>query len=107
MKRRVLLVSPRIPTTYWSYKYALTFVRKKALLPPLGLVTVAGMLPADYELKLVDMNVETLRLEDIEWADMVFLSAMIVQQESFEKVVAMCRQCETPVSYTHLRAHET
>ena len=97
MKRRILLVSPRIPTTYWSYKYALPFVRKKALLPPLGLVTVAGMLPEDYELKLVDMNVEDLRMEEIEWADMVFLSAMIVQQESFEKVVAMCRQCETPV----------
>ena len=97
MKRRVLLVSPRIPTTYWSYKYALTFVRKKALLPPLGLVTVAGMLPADFELKLVDMNVEALRQEDIEWADMVFLSAMIVQQESFGKVVSMCRECETPV----------
>jgi radical SAM superfamily enzyme YgiQ (UPF0313 family) len=97
MNRRVLLVSPRIPTTYWSYKYALPFVRKKALLPPLGLVTVAGMLPEDYELKLVDMNVATLRLEDIEWADVVFLSAMIVQQKSFEKVVAMCRQCGTPV----------
>jgi radical SAM superfamily enzyme YgiQ (UPF0313 family) len=97
MNRRVLLVSPRIPTTYWSYKYALPFVRKKALLPPLGLVTVAGMLPEDYQLKLVDMNVEALRREDIEWADMVFLSAMIVQQKSFEKVVAMCRQCKTPV----------
>jgi radical SAM superfamily enzyme YgiQ (UPF0313 family) len=97
MKRRVLLVSPRIPTTYWSYKYALPFVRKKALLPPLGLLTVAGMLPDDYELRLVDMNVEALRREDIEWADMVFLSAMIVQQKSFEEVVALCRQCATPV----------
>jgi len=97
MKRRVLLVSPQIPTTYWSYKYALPFVRKKALLPPLGLLTVAGMLPADYELRLVDMNVDALRREDIEWADMVFLSAMIVQQKSFEQVVALCRQCATPV----------
>jgi radical SAM superfamily enzyme YgiQ (UPF0313 family) len=97
MKRRVLLVSPCIPTTYWSYKYALPFVRKKALLPPLGLATVAGMLPQDYELRLVDMNVEALRRDDIEWADMVFLSAMIVQQKSFAQVVAMCRQCGTPV----------
>jgi radical SAM superfamily enzyme YgiQ (UPF0313 family) len=97
MNRRVLLVSPRIPTTYWSYKYALPFVRKKALLPPLGLLTVAGMLPEDYELRLIDMNVETLRREDIEWADMVFLSAMIVQQKSFEQVVALCRECATPV----------
>ena len=97
MNRRVLLVSPRIPTTYWSYKYALPFVRKKALLPPLGLLTVAGMLPEDYELRLIDMNVEALRREDIEWADMVFLSAMIVQQKSFEQVVALCRECDTPV----------
>jgi radical SAM superfamily enzyme YgiQ (UPF0313 family) len=97
MNRRVLLVSPRIPTTYWSYKYALPFVRKKALLPPLGLLTVAGMLPEDYELRLIDMNVEALRREDIEWADMVFLSAMIVQQKSFEQVVALCRECATPV----------
>ena len=97
MKRRVLLVSPQIPTTYWSYKYALPFVRKKALLPPLGLLTVAGMLPDDYDLKFVDMNVDALRREEIEWADMVFLSAMIVQQKSFEQVVALCRQCATPV----------
>jgi radical SAM superfamily enzyme YgiQ (UPF0313 family) len=97
MNRKVLLVSPRIPTTYWSYKYALPFVNKKALLPPLGLLTVAGMLPEDYDLRLVDMNVEALRPEDIEWADVVFLSAMIVQQKSFDEVVAMCRECGTPV----------
>ena len=97
MNRRVLLVSPCIPTTYWSYKYALPFVRKKALLPPLGLMTVAGMLPEQFELKLVDMNVEALRREDIEWADIVFLSAMIVQQKSFDQVVALCREFTTPV----------
>ncbi len=97
MNRRALLVSPRIPTTYWSYKYALPFVRKKALLPPLGLLTVAAMLPEDYELRLIDMNVEALLREDIEWADMVFLSAMIVQQKSFDEVVARCRECATPV----------
>jgi radical SAM superfamily enzyme YgiQ (UPF0313 family) len=97
MNRRVLLVSPRIPTTYWSYKYALPFVKKKALLPPLGLLTVAAMLPESFELRLVDMNVSALRREDVEWADMVFLSAMLVQKQSFEEVVALCRQCATPV----------
>ena len=97
MNRRVLLISPHIPTTYWSYKYALPFVRKKALLPPLGLLTVAAMLPEDYELRLIDMNVGDLRREDIEWADIVFLSAMIVQQKSFDEVVARCRECATPV----------
>lgn len=97
MKRRVLLVSPRIPTTYWSYKYALPFVKKKALLPPLGLLTVAALLPEDYELRLIDMNLADLRREEVEWADMVFLSAMLVQQQSFDEAVALCRECGTPV----------
>ncbi|UCF98042.1 MAG: B12-binding domain-containing radical SAM protein [Spirochaetaceae bacterium] len=97
MKRNVLLVSPRIPTTYWSYKYALPFVKKKALLPPLGLLTVAAMLPEEYELRLVDMNVAALQRQEVEWADMVFLSAMLVQKHSFEEVVALCRDCRTPV----------
>ncbi len=97
MNRRVLLVSPRIPTTYWSYKYALPFVKKQALLPPLGLLTVAAMLPEDYELRLIDMNVDELLREEVEWADMVFLSAMLVQQKSFDEVVALCRECGTPV----------
>ncbi len=91
MNRRVLLVSPRIPTTYWSYKYALPFVKKKALLPPLGLLTVAALLPEDYEPRLIDMNVRDLPREEVEWADMVFLSAMLVQQQSFDEVVALCR----------------
>jgi len=97
MNRKVLLVSPRIPTTYWSYKYALPFVRKKSLLPPLGLMTVAALLPDEYELRLVDMNVVALERQDVEWADVVMLSAMLVQQRSFDEVVALCRECGTPV----------
>jgi radical SAM superfamily enzyme YgiQ (UPF0313 family) len=92
MSRKILLVYPSIPTTYWSYKYALPFVRKKALLPPLGLLTVAALLPDGYELRLVDMNTSELKSADLEWADLVFLSAMLVQKQSFEKVVALCRQ---------------
>ncbi|HNU91181.1 MAG TPA: B12-binding domain-containing radical SAM protein [Spirochaetota bacterium] len=88
LKRRVLLVYPEIPATYWSFKYALDFVGKKAVLPPLGLITVAAMLPEEWECRLVDMNVEPLEDEAIEWADMVFVSAMLVQRASFEKVVA-------------------
>jgi radical SAM superfamily enzyme YgiQ (UPF0313 family) len=97
MNRRILLVSPQIPTTYWSYKYSLPFVNKKALLPPLGLLTVAALLPEDYELRLIDMNVRDLPREEVEWADMVFLSAMLVQQQSFDEVAALCRECGTPV----------
>ena len=89
---KVLLVYPEFPDTYWSFRHALKFEGKKAAFPPLGLLTVSAMLPADWERRLVDLNVETLRTESIEWADIVMLSAMIVQNESLEKVVSLCRQ---------------
>ncbi|HSV97831.1 MAG TPA: B12-binding domain-containing radical SAM protein [Spirochaetota bacterium] len=91
-KQRVLLVYPEIPTTYWSFKYALSFVGKKSVLPPLGLITIAAMLPDSWECRLVDMNAETLDDGAIEWADMVFVSAMLVQRASFEEVVARCNR---------------
>ncbi len=91
-KQRVLLVYPEIPTTYWSFKYALSFVGKKSVLPPLGLVTIAAMLPASWECRLVDMNAETLEDGAIEWADMVFISAMLIQRASFEEVVVRCNR---------------
>jgi radical SAM superfamily enzyme YgiQ (UPF0313 family) len=60
-------------------------------------MTVAALLPEEWELRLVDMNAAALRREQVEWADMVFLSAMIVQRKSFDEVVALCRECGTPV----------
>lgn len=90
--RNILLVYPEVPgNTYWSYKYALKFINKKSAMPPLGLVTIAALFPEDYELKLIDLNVTRLEDEDIEWADAVFISAMIVQKESMERVAARCR----------------
>lgn len=88
---RVLLVYPVFPDTYWSFKHALAFEGKKAAFPPLGLLTVSAMLPEAWERRLVDMNVETLDDSDIEWADMVFVSAMIVQRASLEEVVGRAR----------------
>ena len=88
---KVLLVYPEFPDTYWSFKHALKFEGRTAAFPPLGLMTVSSMLPTDWERRLVDMNVEALWPEDVEWADMVFLSAMIVQNESLEQVVSLCR----------------
>src|ERR1043166_5093814 len=88
---RILLVYPVFPDTYWSFRHALTFEGKKAAFPPLGLLTISAMLPKDWERRLVDMNVETLSPADIEWADIVFLSAMIVQNESLEEVVKLSR----------------
>jgi radical SAM superfamily enzyme YgiQ (UPF0313 family) len=87
MKKNILLVYPEIPVTYWSFRHSLSFVGKKSLMPPLGLLTVAAMMPMEYELRLVDMNVRDLSDDDLRWADMVMLSAMIVQKESFVRVV--------------------
>src|ERR1700733_6776970 len=84
---KILLVYPVFPDTYWSFKYALSFENKRASFPPLGLLTVSSMLPASWEKRLVDMNVADLQDSDIEWADMVFVSAMIVQQDSLMEVI--------------------
>jgi radical SAM superfamily enzyme YgiQ (UPF0313 family) len=97
MSHNILLVYPAIPTTYWSYKYALPLVRRKAVMPPLGLLTVAALLPPEYEVRLVDTNVTALQEEDVDWADLVFVSAMIVQKSSFEEVVRLCNQRGRPV----------
>ncbi|HUF05269.1 MAG TPA: B12-binding domain-containing radical SAM protein [Aridibacter sp.] len=89
---KVLLVYPFFPDTYWSFRHALKFEGKKAAFPPLGLLTVSSMLPSSWERKLVDMNVDELSESDIMWADIVFVSAMIVQKESLEEVVALCNK---------------
>lgn len=78
---RVLLVYPLFPKTFWSYEKILELVNRKVLLPPLGLVTVAAILPQEWEFKLVDRNVRSVTEAEWEWADMVILSAMIVQKQ--------------------------
>jgi radical SAM superfamily enzyme YgiQ (UPF0313 family) len=88
---KVLLVYPEFPDTYWSFRHALTFEGKRSAFPPLGLLTVSAMLPESWERRLVDMNVRRLRDADIEWADVVFASAMIVQKDSLERVVELCK----------------
>ncbi len=92
---KILLVYPQYPDTFWSFRYALKFISKKAAFPPLGLLTVAAMLPPEWEMRLVDMNVTTLNDKDIQWADFVFLSAMTVQRESAKSVIARCRALGT------------
>ncbi len=87
---RILLVYPEYPATFWSFKYALGFISKKAAFPPLGLLTVAAMLPPEFEVKLVDMNVRPLRDRDLEWADYVFISAMSIQRDSAVEVISRC-----------------
>ncbi len=94
---KILLVYPRYPDTFWSFRHALKFISKKANFPPLGLLTVAAMLPAEWEKRLVDLNVNTLSEGDITWADFVFISAMVVQADSAKEVIAWCNKLGTRV----------
>ncbi|MBN2565725.1 MAG: DUF4070 domain-containing protein [Candidatus Eisenbacteria bacterium] len=87
-----LLIYPRIPDTFWGFKHALRLIRKKASSPPLGLLTVAGMLPRDWELRLVDLNITDLTADDLAWADCAMVSAMVVQRDSAREVISRCKQ---------------
>ena len=89
---KVLLVYPEFPETYWSFRHALRFESKRSASPPLGLLTVSAMLPGAWERRLVDLNVRSLTAADIEWADLVMVSAMLVQKQSLLGVVAMCQE---------------
>jgi len=89
---KILLIYPQYPETFWSFKQALTFIRKKALLPPLGLMTIASMLPKDFEIKLVDLNIENIDEKDLLWANYVFISAMITQKDSAHQIAEKCSQ---------------
>src|SRR3990172_10689787 len=88
---KILLVYPEFPDTFWSFKHALKFVRKKAGAPPLGLLTVAAMLPSEWDKRLVDLNATDLTEEELVWADYVFVSAMVVQRESARAVIKRCK----------------
>jgi radical SAM superfamily enzyme YgiQ (UPF0313 family) len=85
-----LLLYPEFPVTFWSFKHALKFVRKRAALPPLGLLTVAAMLPPTWGKRLVDLNVRKLTAGDLAWADIVLVSAMIAQRDSARALIARC-----------------
>ena len=84
---KILLVYPCHPDTFWSFGYSLKFISRRAVSPPIGLLTVAALLPKDWEKKLVDLNVEPLKDDDIQWADYVFISAMEVQHVSVDEII--------------------
>jgi radical SAM superfamily enzyme YgiQ (UPF0313 family) len=96
-KLKILLVYPRYPDTFWSFRHALKFLFKKATFPPLGLVTIASMLPKEWEKRLVDMNTNNLSDKDIKWADYVFISAMVAQDSSEREVVDRCKKYGTKI----------
>jgi radical SAM superfamily enzyme YgiQ (UPF0313 family) len=86
-----LLIYPKFPETFWSFKYALAFLGKRAAQPPLGLMTIAPLLPQHWNKRLVDTNVERLRDRDLKWADVVLLSGMHIQHESLAAIIERCR----------------
>lgn len=88
---KALLIYPEFPDTFWSFRYALKFINRKASSPPLGLLTIAAILPEAWDKRLVDMNVEKLDDKDLRWADLVFISAMSIQRESVKNVIARCK----------------
>lgn len=92
IKMNILLVYPKYPDTFWSLKHVLKFLSKKAAFPPLGLLTVASLLPEKWNKKLIDANVTELKDEHILWADMVFIGAMIVQKDSAISIIERCKE---------------
>jgi radical SAM superfamily enzyme YgiQ (UPF0313 family) len=94
---KILLIYPETPSTFWSFKDALKFVSKKSAEPPLGLITIAAMLPKDWDLKLIDMNVTRLDDKDIERADYVFLSAMNIHTNSVRQIIRRCNKIGTKI----------
>ena len=93
----ILMIYPKYPITFWSFNYALKIVSKKAAYPPLGLLTVAALLPRDWNIRLIDLNVESLSDSAIGWADYVMISAMMVQERSVQDILDRCARLKTPV----------
>src|SRR5512140_2041973 len=86
-----LLIYPQWPDTYWSFRHALPFQGKRSAYPPLGLLTVAALLPGHWTKRLVDTNVRALKDSDLAWADVALVSGMLVQKDSLLIILARCR----------------
>jgi radical SAM superfamily enzyme YgiQ (UPF0313 family) len=98
-KVKILLVYPEIPSTYWSMRHAISLIGKKGLMPPLGLLTIAGFIPLEeFDVDIVDMNVRRLGDRDLAGVDLVMISAMLVQKASFFEVVRRCGRAGIPVA---------
>ena len=91
------MIYPEFPDTFWSFKHALKFIRKKAASPPLGLLTVAAMLPDEWTIRLVDLNLAKLTDKDLAWADYALISGMVIQKESANQAIAACKQAGVPI----------
>ncbi|MCF8131204.1 MAG: DUF4070 domain-containing protein [Deltaproteobacteria bacterium] len=88
----ILLLYPAFPETFWGFQHAIRFIRKKSAYPPLGLLTVAALLPQEWEKRLIDLNITTLSEKDLEWADLAMIGAMAIQQESAQEIISRCKK---------------
>ncbi|GAF99232.1 unnamed protein product, partial [marine sediment metagenome] len=95
--KNILLIYPEYLKTFWSFEYVMKILGRKAAYPPLGLLTIASMLPKHWNKKLIDTNTDKLNNSDIAWADYVFVSGMIVQKESALKIIERVKQANKPV----------
>lgn len=93
----VLLSYPIFPTSFWSFEKAVQGIGKKAFMPPLSLVTVAALLPQEWNFRLRDRNIEPVTEDDWEWADMVMLSGMIAQKEDYMAQIQEAKRRDLPV----------
>ena len=94
---KILLLYPKFPKTFWGFKYSLPFIGKKALLPPLGLLTVASLLPSEWDKRLIDLNVQKLDEKYLKWADLIFISAMVIQKESIKKIINRAKRFDKKI----------
>jgi radical SAM superfamily enzyme YgiQ (UPF0313 family) len=85
-----LLIYPKIPDTYWSFRHALRMVGKRAAQPPLGLMTIGALLPREWNKRLIDTNVERLKDKDLKWADVALIGGMHLQQDDLIAIVERC-----------------
>jgi len=87
----ILMVWPRFPPSFWGFEGMLEMIPQRAVMPPLGLITVAALCPATWKIRLIDRAFEELRDEDLRWADLVMVSAMHVQQADARVVLGRAR----------------
>lgn len=84
---KALLLYPQFPQSFWSYDRFMKMAGLKAVIPPLGIITVAALLPQEWEIRFYDRNVNPETAEDWKWCDLVILSAMLVQKPDFHSLI--------------------
>lgn len=105
----ILLVWPKMSEGFWAYPHVIWVMGKRAVHPPLGLITVADLLPRDWNQRLVDLNITQLTDADLAWADIVFISAMVSQEQSAQEVISRCKRAGAKIAaggpLFHFRHH--